>query len=166
VARLRSDSSDLGAAGLFLEELVRSTEDEAARAEFQAALDEVEIEWRARSLDRARGSYQELHGEDIDFVEQLVMGSKAVLPGLPDPEPSSLPVPLRRGSKWGINEETGKIVSSYYGRRYEVHVDPYSRQRQHEIQQRTDARDALERAPQGENAKDEQAERGSHADVR
>ena len=118
---------------------MRGTEDGAARAEFQASLDEVEIEWRARTLDRARNSYEELHGEDIEFVEQLVMGSKAVLPRLPDPEPSSLPSPLRRGSRWGIDEETGKIVSSYYGRRYEVHVDSYSRERQRRIRERTEA---------------------------
>ncbi len=129
VARLRSESADLAAAGLFLEELVRTTEDEAARASYQAALDEVQVEWRARALDRARQGYQKLHGRDIEFVEQLAMGRKAVLPGLPDPEPSSLPAPFRRGSKWQLHPETGQIVSSYYGRRYAVHIDSFSRQK-------------------------------------
>lgn len=129
VARLRSESADLAAAGLFLEELVRTTEDDAARAGYQAALDEVEVEWRARGLDRAREAYQKLHGEDIEFVEQLVVGSKAVLPGLPHPEPSSVPLPLRRGSKWEIHEETGQIVSTYYDRRYAIHIDKFTRQK-------------------------------------
>ncbi len=129
VARLRSESDDMVAAGLFLEELVRTTEDAAAVAEYQAALDEVQVEWRARALDRARQGYQKLHGRDIEFVEQLAMGRKAVLPGLPDPEPSSLPGSLRRGSKWQLQPETGQIVSSYYGRRYAIHIDSFSRQK-------------------------------------
>lgn len=137
VARLRSDSGDLTAAGLFLEELVRQTEDEDAKAEYQAALDEVQIEWRARALDRARESYRKLHGEDIEFVEQLAMGSKAVLPRLPDPEPSSLPAPLRRGSRWTLLDETGEIVSTYYGRRYQVHLDEHSRRLRREIAERS-----------------------------
>jgi hypothetical protein len=124
VARLRSHSADLGAAALFLEEMVRTAPEEGARAQYQAALDEIEIEWSARKLDRARAAYQELWGEDIDFVEQLAMGSKAVVAQLPSPEPSSLPVPLRRGSRWVIDEEDGRIESTYLGRRYEVHVDP------------------------------------------
>ena len=57
------------------------------------------------------------------------MGRKAVLPALPDAEPSSLPAPLRRGSKWQLHPETGQIVSSYYDRRYTVHIDASSRQK-------------------------------------
>ncbi len=133
VARLRSESADLGAAGLFLEELVRSTEDEAARAEYQAALDEVQIEWRARQLDEARESFKKLHGRDIERVEQLVLGKRALLPRLPDPEPSSLPPALRRGSSWVLEPETGAIVSSDYGRRYQVHVDESNRMRKNTL---------------------------------
>lgn len=129
VARLRSQVADLGAAGLFLEEMVRTAPDESARAGYQAALDEIEIEWKARELDRARASYVELWGEDIEFVEQLILGSRAVLAKLPAPEPSSLPAQLRRGSKWVIDEEDGRIESTYFGRRYEVHVDPTNRSR-------------------------------------
>lgn len=129
VARLRSHVADLGAAALFLEEMVRTAPDESAKAEYQAALDEIEIEWKARELDRAREAYRELFGEDIDFVEQLAIGSKAVLASLPDPEPSSLPPQLRRGSKWVISEADGHIESTYFGRRYEVHVDPIDRAR-------------------------------------
>lgn len=127
VARLRADVSDLGAAAIFLEEMVRTAPDESARAGYQAALDEIEVEWRARELDRAREAHIKLFGEDIAFVEQLVRGPQAVLAKLPDPEPSSLPASLARGSKWVINEESGRIESSYFGRRYEVHVDPTNR---------------------------------------
>ncbi|MFP6630200.1 MAG: hypothetical protein VCC67_14315, partial [Myxococcota bacterium] len=126
-ARLRSESGDLAAAGLFLEELVQTSEDPAARAGYQAALDEVQIEWRARALDRARESYKARHGEDIESVEQLVTGSQPILERLPSPEPSSLPAPLRDGSRWTLAERTGVIVSSYYGRRYEVHREEGSR---------------------------------------
>ena len=149
VARLRSESADLAAAGLFLEELVRTTEDDAAKAEYQAALDEVQVEWRARALDRARQAYRKLHGQDIEFVEQLAMGRKAVLSDLPDPEPSSLPVSLRRGSKWQLQLETGQIVSSYYGRRYAVHIDAPSRQKL-ETMHRDDALASAARAREEE----------------
>jgi hypothetical protein len=133
VARLRSESADLGAAGIFLEELVRTAPDEGSRAEYQSALDEIQIEWRARALDQARENFQRLHGRDIEFVEQLVMGSDAVILQLPPPEPSSLPAPLRRGSRWEIDDETGRIVSSYYGRRYEIHIDSTSEEHRAEL---------------------------------
>lgn len=129
VARLRSEVADLGAAALFLEEMVRTAPDDDAKAEYQAALDEIEIEWKARELDRAREAYKKLFDEDIDFVEQLVMGSKAVLARLPNPEPSSLPPQLRRGSRWVIDPEDGRIQSTYFGRRYEIHVDSINRAR-------------------------------------
>jgi len=146
VARLRSESADLAAAGLFLEELVRSTEDPSARTSYQAALDEVEVEWRARALDRARASYRELHGRDIESVEELVTGSQAVLSALPDAEPSSLPAPLRRGSIWELHPDTGQIVSGYYGHRYAVHIDTPTRQKL-EAMRRDDASLAADRKP-------------------
>lgn len=158
VARLRSESAGLAAAGLFLEELVRSTEDEDARAEYQAALDEVQIEWRARQLDDARERYRKLHGRDIASVEELVSGEGAVLASLPDPEPSSLPASLRRGSRWLLDEETGEIVSSYYGRRYELYIDDHGRRPKARVEARTDqARldaSAGARAKQGGNEAD------------
>ena len=142
VARLRSESASLAAAGIFLEELVRSTEDEAAKAEYQSALDEVEVEWRARQLDEARENYKKLHGRDIEFVEELVLGNQAVLPQLPDAEPSSLPAALRRGSQWILDESTGAIVSSYYNRRYELHIDRHDAARKRVISEKNDALDA------------------------
>ncbi len=121
MARLRSESGDLEAAAVFLQELVRGAPDEASRAEYQGALDEIEVEWRARILDRSRITYRERWGRDIDSVEQLAVGPEAVLAELPSAEPSSLPAPLRRGSVWIIDEATGEIQSSYYERRYRVH---------------------------------------------
>jgi hypothetical protein len=161
VARLRSESASLAAAGLFLEELVRTTEDEAAKAEYQSALDEVQIEWRARQLDDARENFKKLHGRDIEFVEQLVAGNDAVLDALPDPEPSSLPAPLRRGSKWELDEE-GVIVSSYYGRRYEVHIDEHERTRKQAVEART----ALKRQREAEEAaaREEEPAKGESTD--
>ena len=151
VARLRSEGGDLAAAGMFLEELARNAEDDAARAEYQSALDEVQIEWRARQLDAARENYKKLHGRDIEFVEQLAMGNQAVLPRLPDPEPSSVPAPLRRGSTWVIDEESGRIVSTYYGDRYEVHYDASERMRQNVLDRTAERRSAEADVPDDEN---------------
>jgi len=149
VARLRSESADLGAAAIFLEELVRNAPDDQAKAEYQSALDEIEVEWRARELDRARAAYRKLHGRDIEFVEQLAMGTKAVLPRLPSAEPSSLPVPLRRGSRWEIDEASGTIVSTYYGRRYEIHIDEHSRRIKRELALRSQEARARGAASEG-----------------
>ncbi|MFP6605355.1 MAG: hypothetical protein VCC19_02165, partial [Myxococcota bacterium] len=80
-----------------------------------------------RVLFRPRVLFRSRHGEDIESVEQLVTGSQPILERLPSPEPSSLPAPLREGSRWTLAERTGVIVSSYYGRRYQVHVDEGSR---------------------------------------
>ena len=106
---------------MFLQELVRTAPDEASRAGYQGALDEIEVEWHARILDRARGAYRERWGRDIDDVAQLVVGADAILVELPPTEPSSLPETLRRGSAWILDETTGEIQSSYYGRRYRLH---------------------------------------------
>jgi hypothetical protein len=121
VARLRSENGGLEAAAVFLQELVRNAPNGASRAEYQSALDEIEVEWRARTLDQARSAYQERWGRDIDRVEQLAVGPDAILPRLPPAEPSSLPLPLRKGSGWTIDEETGEIESSYYDKRYRLH---------------------------------------------
>jgi tetratricopeptide (TPR) repeat protein len=89
VARLRSQSGDLEAAALFLQELVRNAPDEASRAEYQGALDEIEVEWQARALDRARAAYRERWGRDIESVEQLATGPDAILPELPPAVPAA-----------------------------------------------------------------------------
>jgi hypothetical protein len=146
VARLRSESADIEAAAVFLQELVRTTSDEASAAEYQAALDEIEVEHNARALDRARKAYRQLSGSDIERVADLIRGSHPVLRRLPDPEPSSLPASLRQGSIWELNDE-GVIVSSYYGYRYKLHIDTFGRKKQAEIARQRERR--LEREEQG-----------------
>jgi hypothetical protein len=136
VARLRSESADIDAAALFLSELVAETPDPSARAHYQGALDEIEVERHARVLDRAREQYKERHGRDIDDVWELVVDLPPVLSRLPSSEPSSLPESMRRGARWEIDAESGRIVSSYYGRRYEVNVHPVDRKRNEEWQRR------------------------------
>ncbi len=129
VARLRSESGGLEAAALFLNQLIREAPDEASRAAYQGALDEIEIEFRARHLDRARVLYQQRSGRDIGAVEDLLVPPHGVLPVLPDAEPSSLPPALRRGSGWELDPDTGRIQSDYYGSRYEVIFNPWHRER-------------------------------------
>lgn len=121
VARLKSQHADIDVSEVFLRELLRNTEDEEARATLQIALDEIEIEYKARHLDRARIAYVELSGRDIQAVEDLTMGMHRVLEKLPSAEPDQLPTPLSRGSVWEIDSRTGRIQSSYIGSRYEIH---------------------------------------------
>jgi hypothetical protein len=118
VARLRSQTDGLDAAAIFLQQMLHEATDEYARSDYQSALDEIEIERAARFLDRARAAYRELHGRDIERVEDLLIGEHPVLRFLPPAEPRSLPTELRRGSRW-ILDQDGQIVSSYYDRRYE-----------------------------------------------
>lgn len=112
VARLRAEDGGLDAAAVLLGELLSNSEDPYARAEYEKALDEVETERRARFLDAARAEYQQRSGHDISSVEDLVRGPQPVLRALP---------PELHGWEWVIDAESGRIVSSYYGRRYELH---------------------------------------------
>ena len=138
VARLRSESADLNAAALFLSEIIAETPDPSARAHYQGALDEIEVERSARVLDRAREAYRKRHGRDIENVWDLVVEMPPILPELPSAEPSSLPESLRRGARWEIDRESGRIVSSHYGRRYELNVHPLDRKRNQQWQRRRD----------------------------
>jgi tetratricopeptide (TPR) repeat protein len=113
VARLRAGSAGLETAAAFLTELARSAPDGYAKAEYEKALDEIETERRARVLDAAREAWRRRHGRDIERVEDLVSGPEPVLRILP-PEP--------HGWEWVLDEATGRIVSSWYGHRYEPHV--------------------------------------------
>jgi hypothetical protein len=111
VARLRADTQGLGTAELFLRKLVQETEDPYARAEYEKALDEIETERRARKLDAARQEFLRRHGRDLERVEDLVRG--------PDPVLRKLPKEIH-GWEWVIDPETNRIVSSWYGARYEL----------------------------------------------
>lgn len=120
VARLRSESADLETAALFLQELVQDTSSEKKLAMYRAALDEIEVEMKARFLDRARAAYQKLQGRDIEEVLDLVTEPHPVLAALPPPQPDALPETLRKGDRWVLDPKTGSITSTYYGRRYRV----------------------------------------------
>jgi hypothetical protein len=112
VARLRAEGGGLDAAAVLLSELLRGNEDPYARAEYEKSLDEIETERRARFLDAARTEYQRRLGHDVGTVEDLVRGPQPVL--------RELPAELH-GWEWVLDPESGRIVSSYYGRRYELH---------------------------------------------
>ena len=87
-ARLRSDAEDLETAGTFIAQLARDTDDPELRANYLAALDEIDVERKARQLDEARERYRALHGRDIEDVAELVTGSDPVLTALPERERS------------------------------------------------------------------------------
>jgi hypothetical protein len=127
VARLRSETADIDVAEAFLVELVRSTQDEVARQGYLAALDEIEVEKKARFLERARDAFNALHGRDIMRVDELVTGPHPILSGLPSAEPESLPPSLSQDSVWELDLESDAIVSSYYGRRYQLHFASWER---------------------------------------
>ena len=135
VARLHSQTHDIEVAEVFLRELLRSSSDADARAKVQVALDEIEIEYKARLLDRARAAYRELAGRDVDSLEDLVQGPHRVLEQLPSPEPDAIPASLSRGSTWLIDGDTDRVVSTYIGARYEVHFSAIDRKR---LEQRAD----------------------------
>jgi hypothetical protein len=150
VAKLRSESADIYAAAVFLEQLVREAPDEETRAWYQGALDEIEVEHQARQLEQARANYEKLVGRELTSVEDLARGPHAVLERLPSAEPSSLPLPLRRGSTWQIDPESDRIVSSYYGRRYELSVHALDARR---MQEWKELREAKQREPAQEERK-------------
>jgi tetratricopeptide (TPR) repeat protein len=117
VARLRSDAGggELDAAAAFLNELLRQNPDPYVKAEYEKALDEIEVERRARVLDAAREEFKRRHhGRDIRRVEDLVQVAPPVLRVLP-PEPN--------GWEWNLDPKSGQIVSAWVGHRYSVRID-------------------------------------------
>lgn len=122
LARLHADAGGLELAEAFLRSLLQQTEDAYLRAGYEKSLREIETERRARWLDQARAMYRERHGRDIERVEDLLR----VVEALP-PEPN-------RGA-W-VLDETGRIVSSQVGRRYELHFHPADRERREAAQRR------------------------------
>jgi TPR repeat protein len=111
-ARLQAGEAGIEVAAGMIQRLLAGTDDPYARAEYEKMLEEIETERRARFLDAAREAYRRGHGRDIASVEDLLAGPYPVLGKLP-PEPHDW--------EWVIGEETGEIVSSYYGRRYRPH---------------------------------------------
>ena len=129
VARLKSQHADIDVAEVFLRELLAASDDDEVKAKLKVSLDEIEIEYKARHLDRARAAYREITGRDIEAVDDLIRGSHAVLERLPNPEPESMPKSLSRGSVWELNRDEDRIESSYVGGRYEVHYHPRDKKR-------------------------------------
>jgi hypothetical protein len=123
VARLRSKRGGLQVAAAFLVQMVESTEDEYKKAEYLKALDEIQIEERARFLDAARMEYWQRNGRDIERVTDLLVGTDPVLPHLPRAQL------YLDGFEWILDPETQQIVSSYYRSRYQLHEAPGDRAR-------------------------------------
>ena len=119
VTRLLSTEGDLDSAAYFLENLIRDTPDEFARAEYLKAYDEIETERRARYLDAARSEYWRRHGEDIREPSDLWLGSRAVIHAREHVPP---PHPHFPGFEWAIDEETKEIISTFYGQRYRLYI--------------------------------------------
>jgi hypothetical protein len=111
-ARLRAGNAGIEVAEGMIRRLLAGTDDPHAKAEYEKMLDEIETEKRARFLDAAREAYRKGHGEDIRAVEDLLAGPYPVLKKLP---------PELHGWEWVLSQETGEIVSSYYGERYRPH---------------------------------------------
>jgi hypothetical protein len=95
--------------------MVESTEDEYKRAEYLKALDEIQIEERARFLDEARAEYWRRNRRDIERVSDLLAGPDPILQQLPRAQL------YLDGFEWILDPETGQIVSSYYRSRYQLH---------------------------------------------
>lgn len=124
VARLRSSEGGIQIAGQFLARMAETTDDEYKKAEYLKALDEIQIEERARFLDAAREKYWRRNGRDIERVADLLEGPDPVLDRLPRAQLHL------DGFEWTLDPETDQIVSSFYRSRYELHVTDTDRARQ------------------------------------
>lgn len=127
VARLRAEGGGLDVAAAFLGERLRDTHDEALRVAYRESLAEIETERRARWLDAARLRFRERHGRDLRTPDELWTGPLSVVESAPSAHPE------QQKTFWMLDEETREIVSSYYGKRYRLHVqarDAAPRQRQ------------------------------------
>ena len=130
VARLRLRKGGLEATATFLAELARDTTDEYKRAEYLKVLDEIQVERWARGLEKARAEYRQRSGRDVAAVEDLMGGPHPVLAALPPAHPHF------PGFAWKLDPESGRIFSSFYGRRYELHLHPFDRARRDEWRRR------------------------------
>jgi hypothetical protein len=118
VSRLRASGDSLDTAVLFLERLIAGTEDPTARARYLASYSEIETERRARFLDRARAEFQRRNGRDIRDPAELWSGPLRVVQAAPAAHPQ------KPGPRWVLDAATGEIESSFYGRRYRIHLTP------------------------------------------
>lgn len=111
-AKLRA-GRNLDVAQNMVEEMLQSSRDPKRRAKYRDMLARIATERRARILDRARAAYKKIHGRDIASVRDLLRGPDPVLRELP-PEPN--------GGKWILDAKTGRIVSSVYRMRWQLHA--------------------------------------------
>ena len=114
----------MAVAAAFLNQLIEQADDEFHKAEYAKALDEIEIERRARFLDTAREEYWRRNGRDIERVSDLLAPPNPVLAQLPRAQL------FLDGFEWTLDETDGRIVSSFYNSRYELHMAPSDRKRQ------------------------------------
>ena len=138
VARLRAKRGGLQVAAAFLAQMVESTEDEYKRAEYLKALDEIQIEERARFLDAARAEYWRRNGRDIEQVADLLAGPDPVLQRLPRAQL------YLDGFEWILDPKTGQIVSSYYGIRYQLHESETDRARKRRWREQSEGVEGVE----------------------
>ena len=138
VARLRAKRGGLQVAAAFLAQMVESTEDEYKRAEYLKALDEIQIEERARFLDAARAEYWRRNGRDIEQVADLLAGPDPVLQRLPRAQL------YLDGFDWILDPKTGQIVSSYYGIRYQLHESETDRARKRRWREQSEGVEGVE----------------------
>ncbi len=139
VARLRSKQGGLQVAAAFLVQMIESTEDSYKKSEYLKALDEIQIEERARFLDDARVEYWRRNGRDIEQVSDLLAGPNPVLRRLPRAQLHL------DGFEWILDPESGQIVSSYYRIRYQLHesqADRSRKQRWRELKEGVEAEGA------------------------
>jgi len=134
VARLRAEGGGLDVAAAFLAQRARDARDEGLRATYRESLAEIETERRARGLDAARARFVERHGRYVGSARELWAGPLRVIERAPSAHPEY------DGAFWMLDEDTGEIVSSYYGKRYRLHVQrpggAFSRPRPERAQQR------------------------------
>jgi hypothetical protein len=166
VARLNSATTDIDVAEVFLLQMVEDARDRQTRAGYQAALDEIEVEKKARFLDQARRAFEKLNGRDIMSVDELVSGPHPILAALPSPEPDALPAPLSRGSVWKLDFESDEIISTYYDSRYVLHSTGFEHERAKEWKQAREERAAIgasgEQDPNGKTEEEMVVGEGRH----
>jgi len=136
VARLRSKQGGLQVAAAFLTQMIESTEDQYKKAEYLKALDEIQVEERARFLDDARVEYWRRNGRDIEQVADLLAGPDPVLQRLPRAQL------YLDGFEWVLDPETGQIVSSFYGIRYQLHESQTDRNRKQKWREQSEGDEA------------------------
>jgi tetratricopeptide (TPR) repeat protein len=136
VARLRAEGGDLESAALFLETLIEGAPDEYVEAEYLKAYDEIVTERRARHLDAARVEFWRRHGRDIRVPEDLWSGDRPLIQRAPPAHPHF------PGFVWKLDPDSREIVSSFYGARYELHIEATDRAMRARWRDRLEAEEA------------------------